>query len=309
VFAARLPDLCDICDFKETKSKDVFMDKEGVDMRRRLSAFLVVFSIVALFLLMAGCSLKKGEVKQYQIQSKILSDGGETAQRTLSVYLPEGYNTSEASYPVLYLIHGFGGNNTTLLGGGTYGHMSEVNVSVIVDRLIQKGKIKPLIVVCPDVNRTWNTSPTGLIAPYDEYLLHDVVSFVDATFRTIPKRESRAIAGHSQGGYDALYIAFMHPEVFSIAGGLSSYGLENTLTANLGALLKAHDEKPYPIQFWLYSGTKDEYHVTQPNRDFVKALKENGLPTLYTEDDGDHTNKVGKKLDEFIELLPKFLKW
>lgn len=269
---------------------------------KRISAILIVSSIVPLFLLIAGCNLKKGEVKQYQIQSKILSDGGETAQRTLSVYLPEGYNTSGASYPVLYLIHGFRGNNTTFLGSGL------ANVSVIADKLIQQGKIKPLIVACPDVYRTWNTFPSGGIAPYDEYLIHDVVSFVDATFRTIPKRESRVIAGHSQGGYDAMYIALTHPEVFSIAGGLSSYGLENTLTGKLDELLKAHDEKPYPIHFWLYAGTKDEYGVTQPNRDFVNALKENGLPTEYTENDGTHTNKVPQRLGEFIEYLSKYLK-
>jgi len=275
-----------------------------------ISAILIVFSIVVLFLSSpnAFCA---GEVKQYKIESKILSDGGETAQRTLSVYLPEGYNTSTASYPVLYLIHGHDGNNTTFLGGGV-GFMSEANVSVIVDRLIQDGKIKPLIVVCPDVNRYWWTGHGRQqlegIAPYDEYLLHDIVSFVDSTFRTIPNRESRAIAGHSQGGYDSLYIAISHPEFFSIVGGLSSYGLQ-TLTQKLVALLEGHDEKFNPIRFWLYAGTRDQYGVTQPNRDFVKALKENGLPTEYTEDEGGHENKVAQRLGECIEYFSGFLKW
>ena len=60
--------------------------------------------------------------------------------------------------------------------------MSDANVSVIVDRLIQEGRIKPLIVVCPDVSSS-----------SEEYLPRDIVSYVDGTFRTIPSRESRAI--------------------------------------------------------------------------------------------------------------------
>lgn len=189
--------------------------------------------------------------------------------------------------------------------------MSEANASVILDRLVQEGKIKPLIVVCPDVDRYWFTGhgqqqPEG-IAPYDEYLLHDIVSFVDSTFRTIQNRESRAIAGHSQGGYDSLYMAISHPEFFTIVGGLSSYSLQ-TLTPKLVALLEAHDEKSYPIQFWLYAGTRDQYGVAWPNRDFVKALKENGLPTEYIEDEGGHTNKVAQRLGDFIEYISQFLK-
>ena len=223
------------------------------------------------------------------------------------MYLPDGYDTSGVSYPVLYLIHGHGGSNMTWSGSWR----SEVNIGVIVDRLIQEKNIKPLIVVCPDVNRVWFTGhgqqPIEGIAPYDEYLLHDIVSFVDSTFRTIPNRESRAIAGHSQGGYDSVYMALTHPEVFSIAGGFSSFGL-GTIRGKLAALLKGHDEASNPIQFWLYSGTKDQYGANQPNRDFVKVLKANGLPTEYTEDDGTHESKLAQRLTDFLEFLSNFLK-
>lgn len=282
---------------------------------KRTSVILIVFSVVLLFLSPPN-SFCGGEVKQYQIQSKTLSEGGELAQRALSVYLPEGYDTSGASYPVLYLIHGFSGwfsgNNMTFFGNGYNGAMSDANVGLIVDELIQEGKIKPLIVACPNFNRAWfkNWSFTEkrlVIAPYDEYLLHNIVSFVDATFRTIPKRESRAIAGHSQGGYDAIYIALTHPELFSVAGGFSSFGVE-ALTATLGALLRTHEENSYPIRFWLYSGTNDENKVTQPNRDLSNALKGNGLPTEYAEDNGTHINNVAQRLGEFIGYLSNHLK-
>jgi enterochelin esterase-like enzyme len=287
--------LHDICDSEVTKSDIAHARQEGATMKRSI-AISIVFSIVFIAFSAAICA---GEVKHYQIQSKILSDAGESAQRTLSVYLPEDYSTSGAPYPVLYLIHGDSGNNLTFLGGGYGGFMSDANVSVIVDRLIQEGKIKPLIVACPDLSG---------IASYEEYLLQDIVSFVDATFRTIPNRESRAIAGHSRGGYDSLYMTLAYPEVFSIAGGFSSYSMV-LLRENLGDLVKAQNKKPYPIRFWLYAGKNDEYGVTQPNRDFVKALRANGFPTEYTEDDGDHISRVAQRLDEFLVYFSKFLRW
>jgi enterochelin esterase-like enzyme len=238
------------------------------------------------------------EVKHCQIQSRI---PGDSAKRALSVYLPEDYRTSRASYPVLYLIHGDDGNNLTFLGGGYGGLMSDANVSVIVDRLIQEGRIKPLIVACPEV---------GDVIFSEEYLSRDIVSFVDGNFRTIRNRESRAIAGHSSGGDASLYVALAHPEVFSNAGGFSSSsdGLE-VLSLRLGELVKAHNQKSPPIRFWLYAGTNDQNGVTGPNRDFVAALKENDFPTEYIEDDGDHISKVAQRLGEYIEFAARFLKW
>ncbi len=265
---------------------------------KKISAIVIVFSIAVLFLSSANAYCA-GEVKDYRIESKILSDAGLAGKRTLSVYLPEGYNTSELSYPVLYLIHGADGNNLTFLGGGYYGVMSDANVRVIVDRLVQGGRIKPLIVVCPDVNG---------IVDYDEYLVHDIIPFVDSTFRTIPDKRSRAIAGHSDGGYDSLYLALSHPEVFSIAGGLSSSRLSR-LAMQLSELSKARVKELAPTRFWLYAGTNDDYVIAQSSRDFVKALRDNQFPATYTEDDGNHESNVAQRLGEFIEFLQNFLKW
>ena len=270
--------------------------------RRVLKKLLGIFIVLALTV---GCATvtkeasktsAHSEVGHYQIQSKI---PGDTAKRALSVYLPEDYKTSGASYPVLYLIHGPDGNNLTFLGGGYGGWMSDANVSVIVDRLVQEGRIKPLIVACPDVSSA---------RLFDEYVPRDVVTFVDRTFRTIRNRESRAIAGHSMGGLESLYVTLAHPEVFSIAGGFSSYGLES-LMLKLDELVKAHNQKSHTIRFWLYAGTNNQFGVTYPNRDFATALKEKDLPTEYIEDDGDDINKVAQRLGEYIEYLAGFLKW
>lgn len=251
-----------------------------------------LFGVLITLVLAAVCTETSGEIKHYQIQSKT----GE-GQNALSVYLPEDYNTLDASYPVLYLLHGYGGNDLTFLGKG-YGDqawMADANVSVIVDRFVQEGRIKPLIVACPDITNI------GLI---DD--LRDFISFVDATFRTIANRSSRAIAGHSFGGYRSLRIALANPELFGTVGGFSTSGTSLSVFAELA---KAYDQRSFPIRIWLYAGTNDQEGATQPNRDLATALKQSGLPTEYIEDDGDHINKVAKRLGEYIEYCAEYLKW
>jgi enterochelin esterase-like enzyme len=242
-------------------------------------------SIIASLLVSAN-AFCAGNVKQYQVLA-----GG--AKRNMSVYLPEGCGESGTSYPVLYLLHGLTGDDRTFFGVGyaASGEMSDANVSVIVDRLVQEGKVRPLIVACPAL---------GL----DEDVLRYFVPFIDATLRTIPKKDSRAIAGHSAGGYDALFIALEHPEAFSIAGGFSVWAPSETTA---GQLIKTHDLKSNSILFWLYAGTQDDGAAKQ-NRHFVEFLRANGLDTTYTEDDGNHANKVAERLSEFIEFLSKTLK-
>lgn len=254
----------------------------------KVSAFFRLSLAFAALVLVSANAFSADEVKHYQVPVS----GGNTGK--VSIYLPEGYGESAASYPVLYLLHGYQGDDQTFFGGGyPGGAMSDANVSVIVDRLVQEGKVRPLIVACPAL---------GL----DEDVLRYFVPFVDATLRTIPKRESRAIAGHSYGGYSAVYIALAHPETFGIAGSFSSYGLSETTFSDL---IKSPNLKSNSILFWLYVGTQDQYGATEPNRDFVKFLRANGFLTTYVEDDGDHYKRVAERLTEFIEFLSKALKW
>lgn len=255
----------------------------------KVSAFFrPSLAFVALVLVSAN-AFSAGEVKHYQVPVS----AGNTGK--VSIYLPEGYGESSVSYPVLYLLHGTGGDDLTFLGGGYSGiggAMSDANVSVIADRLLEQGKIKPLIVACPAL---------GL----DEDVLRYFVPFVDSTFRTIPKRESRAIAGHSTGGRSAIYVALLHPEAFSVAGGFSS----TDLIAGLPYGVTTEDLRLNPVLFWLYAGTQDHFDTAQPNREFVSFLRDNGLTTTYVEDEGDHISEVPKRLGEFLEYLSKWLKW
>ena len=264
---------------------------------KKLSAISVLFPIALLFAASASAYCE-GEVKHYQIP-----EAGEAFRRMLSVYLPEGYGETGTSYPVLYLLHESGGSDLTFLGGGypnSGGSMSHANAGAIVERLLHESRTKPLIVACPNLGGT---------SQYDiEYLLRRVVPFVDATFRTIPTRESRAIAGHSDGGFLSLYVTLSYPEFFSIAGGFSSY-LKAYFRTQLDDLVRTYNKTPSPTLFWLYAGRQNQYGMTPENKDFADFLNKSGLPATYIEDDGDHTNQVAERLAEYIEYLSKHLKW
>lgn len=148
-------------------------------------------------------------------------------RRRLRVYTPPGYESNTNRYPVLYLFHGGGGdeNNWDELG-----HASE-----ILDNLIAQGKVRPMIVVMPNANEDQIASPslvpvigdanygesTPAILLFPESLVKDVVPFIDRTYRTKPDRDSRAVAGLSRGGAQALYTALHHLDQFAWYGGFS----------------------------------------------------------------------------------------
>ncbi len=144
--------------------------------------------------------------------------------REVIIYLPPGYNTqSQRRYPVLYLLHGWGGFNLQ--------HTTEWEQAGLmqgVQDAILKGIAKPMIVVQPfsflpngDCSLYFNHGPGTDGKPWADYIWKDVVNYIDSSYRTLPQRESRAIGGFSFGGQGALSLGLTHPEVFSIVGGHS----------------------------------------------------------------------------------------
>ncbi len=132
------------------------------------------------------------------------------------VYLPPGYDESSQRYSVLYLLSGFAGD---------YREWATYGLCEILDALIRGGAVQPMMVVMPEGERSWwfNHAPVAGSdgKPYGDYVWRDVVGFTDATFRTLPRRESRAIGGLSAGGQSALMLALTQPEIFSIVGAHS----------------------------------------------------------------------------------------
>lgn len=142
------------------------------------------------------------------------------------VHLPPGYFDSQRRYPVLYMLGGWVGDYREWTW---WGLCDEAEV------LTHNGYIQPMIVVTPEGDRSYwfNHAPVEGSdgKPWGDYIWKDVVDYVDANYRTLPRRESRAIGGLSAGGQSAFMLALTHPEVFSIAGGhsLSLRGADGSL--------------------------------------------------------------------------------
>jgi enterochelin esterase-like enzyme len=174
--------------------------------------FLLALCLIA-FNYSNGQSIE-GKVQSFFINAKSLQNtGGENPNRKVSVYLPPGYDGGRERYPVIYYLHGFMGKDSI------YASMKN-----ILDEGIRSKKIRPFILVQADQYTLYEGSfysNSSLTGNWEEFTAKELVAHVDKTYRTLAKRESRGIAGHSMGGYGAFKIAMLHPDVFSSIYALS----------------------------------------------------------------------------------------
>lgn len=143
--------------------------------------------------------------------------------RNILIYLPPGYDTSGATrYPVLYLLHGYGGDDTYYKGLYSVGN--------ILDDMINSGEIQPMIVVTPDASNQFggsfytNSPEVGgrsFAGNMESFVTTDVVDYVDSTYYTLADRHHRGISGHSMGGYGAVKLAMLHNNLFGSASSMS----------------------------------------------------------------------------------------
>jgi enterochelin esterase-like enzyme len=172
-------------------------------MTKRVLTLLFLIPVLSGF---AQPGLLKESLK---LKSTILSKDME-----YSIYLPADYETSNRRYPVLYLLHGYGDDET---GWTQFGE-----AHLICDRSIQAGETAPMIIVMPDAGVTWYINSYDGKVNYEDYFVKELIPHVDETYRTRPTKQYRAIAGLSMGGYGTLIMATKHPEMFSSAAPLSS---------------------------------------------------------------------------------------
>lgn len=166
---------------------------------------------------------KQGTVKVLLHESEILKNNplNDPSKRDLYIYLPPDYEETEKKFPVVYCLTGFTGRGKMFLNDSAF----TPNLAERMDRLINNGKIKPMIAVMPDCftyfggSQYINSSATGR---YEDYLIEEIVPFVDENFRTIADKNSRAVMGKSSGGYGALIMAMRHSDVFGL--GCSTSG-------------------------------------------------------------------------------------
>ncbi len=131
-----------------------------------------------------------------------------------SIYLPSDYDKSNRRYPVMYLLHGYGDDET---GWSQFGE-----VNLIADKAIQSGESTSMIIVMPDAGVTWYINSFDGKTKYEDFFIKELIPHIDATYRTRTKKDYRAVAGLSMGGYGTLIMATKHPELFSSAAPLSA---------------------------------------------------------------------------------------
>lgn len=145
------------------------------------------------------------------LQSNILK-----MERKFAIYLPPGYETSNRSYPVLYLLHGSGDDQTGWVQFG--------EVAGITDKTIKEAKATDMIIVMPDANtgqRGYFNSIDGKFR-YEDFFFDELIPFTEKTYRVRSEKRYRAIAGLSMGGGGTLIYALHKPEVFAAACPLST---------------------------------------------------------------------------------------
>ena len=232
--------------------------------------------------------------------------------RRLTVYTPAGYEGGKDRYPVLYLLHGMGGDENA---------WSELGrAAQILDNLIARGKAQPMIVVMPNGNASQQAAPgetsEGLKAPTTqlpktmdgsfETSFPEIVNFIDSNYRTIPQKASRAIAGLSMGGFHSLHISKEYPDMFDYVGLFSAAILPNQsvqspIYADFDAKLKRQFDRK-PALYWIAIGDKD--FLYDANSQFRKMLDAKGYPYEYLETGDGHIWKNWRiYLSEFAPKL------
>lgn len=168
---------------------------------------------VSSFILLSAFAQPTGKVSDnLAMPSKILK-----MDRKYAIYLPADYESSDRSYPVLYLLHGSGDDQSGWVQFG--------EVKLIADKAIAEGKCTAMIIVMPDGNtgqRGYFNSPKG-DWNYEDFFFQEFIPFIENTYRIRPEKRYRAISGLSMGGGGTFMYALHHPELFSSACPLSAY--------------------------------------------------------------------------------------
>ena len=234
--------------------------------------------------------------------------------RRLTVYTPAGYENSNKRYPVLYLLHGMGGDEDawTTLG----------RTAQIMDNLIAQGKAEPMIVVMPNGNVDQEAAPgessLGMYKPTMnlprtmegtmETTFPEIMKFIEKNYRVENKKSKRAIAGLSMGGYHSLHISKEYPDKFDYVGLFSAAILpdkekDSDIYKNMEEKLAKQFSKA-PKLYWIAIGKTD--FLYNANVEYRKLLDKHNYKYVYRESDGGHIWRNWRiYLSEFATMIFK----
>ena len=217
--------------------------------------------------------------------------------RRLTIYTPPGYEASKENYPVLYLLHGAGGDEEAWIALG--------RTAQIMDNLISQGKAKPMIIVMPNGNVSQDAAPgeghegyytPQFMAPKTmngmyELNFMDIVKFVEANYRVLADKEHRAIAGLSMGGFHSLHISRYFPNTFDYVGLFSAAIMPredatNKVYSDFDSTLETQMKNGFKL-YWIAIGKTD--FLYKANQEYLQKLDAMGMKYEYVESPGGHT--------------------
>lgn len=260
--------------------------------------------------------VEHGSVARRWYQSPTIGE-----QRRITIYTPPGYESSNQSYPVLYLLHGSGGDEEAWIALG--------RTAQIIDNLIAQGKAEPMIIVMPNGHTQNTASPTETNRAYNpamgggprkaiasmEDSFGDILAFVESNYRVIKGKEHRAIAGLSMGGMHSSAISAQYPNTFNYVGVFSAPPIATMrmMTENESERAKYIDEfvEKLKVQqsngfalYWIACGDTD--FLYQGVIDSMKKMDEIGFNYTYRESGEGHIWKNWRiYLSEFAPMLFK----
>ncbi len=209
------------------------------------------------------------------------------------VIKPASYQKKKNRYPVVYLLHGYSGNYADWIKK--------------VPELKEQADLYQLLIVCPDggFSSWYFDSPVDTTVRYETHICKEVVPFVDAQYRTLPKREYRAITGLSMGGHGGLYLGWRHTDLFGACGSMSGGVDLNSSRQKYDISKRIGDTLTYAANWKVMSvinlveqpladslaiiidcGTEDFFYST--NVQLHQKLLQRNIPHEYTERPGRH---------------------
>lgn len=234
--------------------------------------------------------------------------------RRINIYTPAGYENSAEKYPVLYLLHGMGGDEDEWVSFG--------RATQILDNLIAQGKAKPMIMVVSNGHAAMEAAPgessrgfykpvhekTGTMDGTFELNFKEIMSFVESNYRVIPDKAHRAIAGLSMGGFHTANISSYYENTFDYVGLFSAALIKRDdvtgkIYSNFDAALKKQKENGVKL-YWVGIGKED--FLYKANQEFREKLDKLGMKYTYVETSDGHIWKNWRiYLGQFAPLLFK----
>jgi enterochelin esterase-like enzyme len=258
-----------------------------------------VASVTNVFIIGGGHAdlYKTNDIPHGTVARRWYDSPGLGMDRRITVYTPPGYESSSDKYPVLYLLHGAGGDEEAWISLG--------RTAQIMDNLIAQGKAKPMIVVMPNGNVIQDAAPgEGSMGFYKPQFMipktmdgtyeanfQDIIYFVEKNYRVKADKANRAIAGLSMGGYHTMHISRYYPNTFDFVGLYSAAIMPREdatgkVYSDIDGTLKNQMNNGYQL-YWIAIGKTD--FLYKANIDYRKKLDEMGMKYEYVESEGGHT--------------------